>query len=133
MLESGRLTADNIQQIYNAISEYTPVSDPTGRLAQTAAATALCFAAQVPLDAEQSFVRRDLHLYLFEKTGLPIKEADVLCTLLCSVLAVAFPIFTGPADPVAAQHAEARFTLNPACAGQVDMYRVLLGLSPNDI
>ena len=128
LITKNRLTSENIQKIYNTVSEYSAEADPNGLLANRCATAALFFAAQIPLSEDETFLRRDLQDFLQQETGLPEKEADVLCTMLCSILAVAFPVFTGPEEPSAAQQPQACFSLNPACRDQVAQYRILASL-----
>jgi hypothetical protein len=132
MITENRLTSEHIQTVYEALSNYSAADDPAGLLSRRYLTSALFFAAQLPLSGDGSFRRGEIHSFLKEKNGLPEKEADVLCTMLCSVLAVAFPIFSGPADPVKAQESGAVFTLNPDFVPAVDSYRVLAGLNENN-
>lgn len=128
MLDDNRLTPEHIQAVYEALSLPLTGTEEDALRSHRYLTSALFFAAQIPLSEDHSFLRGRLHDFLQQKTGLPVREADVLCTMLCSVLAIAFPIFQGP-DETAAQNPDARFSLNPEFRPVLETYRLLAGLS----
>lgn len=128
MMDDNRLTSEHIQAVYEALSRPLNSTEEAALRSRQYLTAALFFAAQIPLSADNTFIRGNLHLFLQEKTGLPVKEADVLCTMLCSILAVAFPIFQGPEEN-AAQNPDAQFVLNPEFQPALETYRLLASLS----
>lgn len=128
MLDNHRLTSEHIQTVYEALSRPLSNTEEEAFRSRQYFNAALFFAAQIPLTSDNTFLRGDLHIFLKEKTGLPIREADVLCTMLCSILAIAFPIFRGPEEYMA-QNPNACFSLNTEFQSTLETYRLLISLS----